>query len=397
VSANRTGGRSRFAALFKRRIKRRNFLTRLFSIGLYLLNFPRHIRKPESTRRILVFHNNYLGDTVFLSAVYKNLRLNYPNASITSACSETIRPILEADDNIDEVLIHPPGTSDCRTLGSCLRILFRWRKRGYDLIAEFHSDSFTLWLAFLYLFRARRIEIYLPALKDTIRTYRVVSKGGIARDYHPDHAVLWNLRRLESLGATISRTEVSLPVEDRWQESLREKIPELAGESRSYFVICPGASWSERQWASAKFAATADAVAEKYNLTPVIAGGSHEQELCRELQSAMSSEAVNLAGRLELTEFIALIAGARLLIGNDSGPVHAATGVGTPVVAVEGTANVHMYRPWGENVRVCLREVACGPCYAGECYMPENICLQPVTVEEVVAAAGALLGPVAQA
>jgi len=62
-----------------------------------------------------------------------------------------------------------------------------------------------------------------------------------------------------------------------------------------------------------------------------------------------------------------------------------------PVVVIMGTADVEVFKPWGKNVRICYREVLCGPCYSGRCYMPQNICLQPVTVEEVVDAAVGLL------
>jgi len=382
--------------LFKRTIKRRNFITRVLSIGLYIINIPQKIKYPSRIKNIIVIHNNYLGDTVFFSPVYRNLRLFFPEARIVSLCESGYSRLLSADENIDEVITYPDffkkePSSRMAAFREKLNFLIELRKERFQVIIDLYGSGFAIALGFFHLFKAYRIEIFLPALLDTIKSYILILKGYTAREYKRPHAVLWNLQRLESLGIEITTNDVSLPVKSEWIESLHKKYPEIGALAGEYFIICPGATWLERQWSVDKFAAVAENLSKATGLCPIICGGKSEYELCQRVSQSISVKSISLAGAISMVEFVALVSGARLLVGNDSGPVHVATGVKTPVVAIMGTANIEMYKPWGKDVRICYREVTCGPCYAGKCYMPENICVQPVTVDEVLTAALDLL------
>jgi lipopolysaccharide heptosyltransferase II len=159
----------------------------------------------------------------------------------------------------------------------------------------------------------------------------------------------------------------------------------------AYAVFRPGAKYFTKRWAIEKFAGIARWLREKHGIEPVFNLGSGEAEIAEEVRRACGREFA-LLDELDLRQLIALIAGCRLFISNDSGPTHLAAAAGRPVVAIFGSSSSVHWRPWGTKHRVVQNDFPCNPCRGDRCYaFAEPRCILSVTLEQVHGACEALL------
>ena len=174
---------------------------------------------------------------------------------------------------------------------------------------------------------------------------------------------------------------------------LRERLAEAGLDpARPYFVVHPGASAPSRRWPAERFGAAAELIAEGSGCDVVFTGDSGEHALVEAARQAMTRPSVSLAGRLELGELAALIAGAQLLVANNTGPVHVAAAVGTPVVDLYALTNPQ-HTPWKVRSRVLNHDVPCRHCLKSVCPMGHHDCLRRVAPDEVARASLELMGP----
>ena len=165
----------------------------------------------------------------------------------------------------------------------------------------------------------------------------------------------------------------------------------------TYAVIHPGGKYFTKRWAIDSFVSLARWLKEKQGLEPVFSAGSSETEIANELRRESGREFV-LLDSLDVRQLIALIAGARIFVGNDSGPTHIATATGRPVVVIFGSSSSVHWRPWRTANRVVQNDFPCNPCAGDRCYaFAEPRCILSVTLEQVQAACEALLAESAPA
>lgn len=174
-------------------------------------------------------------------------------------------------------------------------------------------------------------------------------------------------------------------------ESVAKKL-EAAGVSRRspYAVIHPGGKYFTKRWAPEKFVSFARWLNERHGIAPVFNAGGGETEIISELRQCHGE--FPLLDSLDLRELIALAAGARIFIGNDSGPTHVATAAGRPVVAIFGSSSSVHWRPWRTPHRVVQNDFPCNPCAGDRCYaFAEPKCILSITLEQVQLACESLL------
>jgi heptosyltransferase-2 len=160
--------------------------------------------------------------------------------------------------------------------------------------------------------------------------------------------------------------------------------------SSPYGVLIPGARWPNKRWTVEGFAAVGRWLRDEMGTEPVLAGGAGERERCDAVAEAMGGGALRLAGETDLRQLAALLKGARVAVGNDSGPGHVATAVGTPLVALFGpTSEIFGFRPFGSRSRAVSHDVSCRPCsvHGGvSCHRGARVCLDEIGPDEVIGA-----------
>jgi heptosyltransferase-3 len=135
--------------------------------------------------------------------------------------------------------------------------------------------------------------------------------------------------------------------------SVRRKLAEKGiAAGALYAVLQPGARWPGMRWPVAKFAEIACWLREKHGLASVVNLGARDAEIAAEVRSEMQKCAVVMDAQLDVRELIALIAGSRIFVGNDSGPAHLAAAQQRLSVVIFGVTDPVQWRPWQAEHRI---------------------------------------------
>lgn len=162
-----------------------------------------------------------------------------------------------------------------------------------------------------------------------------------------------------------------------------------------YAVVNPGALMDTKRWAASRFSEVARFL-NGIGMRVVVTSGPGEESAAR----ALAGEASNAAAMTGLTipELAETIRGARLYIGNDSGPMHLAAAVGTPTVAIWGSSDSNRWHPWRVPRRVVQNPFECNPCPGYRCLVaPTPLCIESVSVKQAIEAIELLLSEQAEA
>ncbi len=358
----------------------------------------------EIPQRILVVKLADMGDLLTATPALRALRESFPHCRIEALVTPHSAPILEGASLVDEVLTFekhlydsPLSTAKPTSLWSIMRLWRDLRSRRYDWLFILHHLTTrwgTLKYAGLALSAGARERVGLDNGRGWFLTQRVKDLGFGGR-----HEVEYWLEVVGLVGAktenlsfavsegAVEEAQALLRGSGRWRES----VPLVA--------IHPGSGEYSlaRRWPPDRFAQVADALTEGYGTQVALVGGPDEAELTQSVASLMRYKAIDLGGKTSIPVLAALLRLSRLFVGNDSGVMHLASAVGTPVVAIFGPSNPLAWGPWGPSHEVVQVDLECSPCiYRGfqlgnieGCENPE--CINRVSPEVVLAAAGRLL------
>jgi ADP-heptose:LPS heptosyltransferase len=213
-------------------------------------------------------------------------------------------------------------------------------------------------------------------------------------DPEPEHLLRHEVRRqldlVRSVGCQISDERMVLEVPSVARMRVLGQLQRLGVDPRSaWVVIHPGATAPSRRYPPEQFALAARRLVLDVDMQVIFTGSSAERTEVEQIQTAMGVHSFSLAGELDLGELAALLAMAPLLIANNTGPVHIAAAVGTPVVDLYALTNPQ-HTPWGVPNRVLNHDVPCKYCYKSVCPEGHHHCLALVPPEAVVEAVRAL-------
>ena len=264
------------------------------------------------------------------------------------------------------------GIFDIRSMAGTLRFLLRLRRRRYDTLVLFHHFT-TRWgtakFAALSLASGARTRAGLDNGRGRFLTHRAPDRGFGAKheaDYWLDVAAL-----VGADGRAGWRT--LLPVSDNDREVAARLLENVSKSTNGPLVaIHPGAgAYSPaRIWPIKGFAAVARGLIDSHDAAIILLGGPDEVEKAMHLEQAIgqSGRVLNLAGQTSIHQTAAVIDGCDLFVGNDSGPMHIAAAMHTPVIAIFGPSNQQAwgpYTPAGEKSihTIVSRNLPCQPCF----------------------------------
>jgi 3-deoxy-D-manno-octulosonic-acid transferase/heptosyltransferase-1 len=151
---------------------------------------------------------------------------------------------------------------------------------------------------------------------------------------------------------------------------------------KKYIAINPIAYWETKLWDNEKFARLADLIIEKLKLNVVFTGSNKAD--AADILSRMTKEGINLGGQTSLLTLAEIYKGACAVITTDSGPMHLAAAVGTPVIALFGPTDPARTGPYGAGHTVVRTDLPCSPCLLKKC--PTQKCMEEIMPEHVLAA-----------
>jgi heptosyltransferase-2 len=348
---------------------------------------------------VLVIGPNWVGDAVMATPVLANLRRGLPKAKIDLLVPAYVAPLFEDHPHVDRVLIDRART----TWRSALTQAQSQRQTRYD-VALLLPNSFraALWAWLIgaqkrvgYATDGRRWLLTQPLPAASVQPHRHRNRGAnMERTREGPHQVDAYLRLVEALQIPIvERLPVLVPSSQAEREA--EQLWTGHGLERQERVIglCPGAAFGPaKRWWPERFATLADRLVAEAGLTVVLFGGRDEIGLIEQVRGCMRQRAVSLAGQDTLASFAALAARCAVLVANDSGALHIASAVGTPVVALFGPTDPRRTAPSAPHAFVVQREVPCSPCFRTHCPYADHPCMRLITVDDVLLAVRHALG-----
>lgn len=331
---------------------------------------------PDKHRKILLIKPSSLGDVVHSLPVLDALHRCFPEAEIHWLVAKGFEGLLEDHPMLKRVwIIHKDEwkkISRIQTTVAELRTLFRdLRKERYDLVIDLQG-LFRSGLIAKATGAPMRIG-FKEAREGSTTFYTHTVEGG--KDIH---AVDRYLRIPAFLGCKVALVRFPFP---RSTHSLSLALP-VSGE---YAVMVPGARKPVNRWPAQRFGE----LALRLPIKTLVLGSRGDRVLAEEVVRASQGKAESIAGKTDIRGLIQVIRGARLMVSNDTGPMHIAAAFGIPVFALFGPANPVRTGPYGKGHTVIRKDISCAPCYRKACKNPR--CLDMITVKEVAEIVGNFL------
>ena len=310
---------------------------------------------------ILVFSFSFIGDVVLSTAVVRPLRRHFPTAKIAFLVGPRAFELLSGDPEIDEVLVYDNGGEHAGWRGKW-HLVRSLRRKRFDLVIN---------------------------IRDSIWS-RFVGGRQWGRRFGGDmHAVTRYLDVLQRHGVDTVDGKPCLQFTTR-ELAIRDEFLEANSIDRAQPIIGihPGGNWRYKLWAPENFAQIADELSQKYNAQILLFAGPDERELQTRVRNLMDSEPTVVESD-DLRQVSTLIEACDCYIGNDTGPMHIAAAVETPVIAVFGATSHVRSGPYGDEHIVVESGLVlgCNPCHPGRnpggCGAESCAVIDAVTVDQV--------------
>ena len=398
-------------------------------------NAPPAIARP---RRILVRGVNWLGDAVMTTPALLRLRELYPDALIALLTPEKLRGLWLHHPAIDEVVTFKPDDSLLRVAkniqvmmwpeSALQRTIAESARRAADALSPLHRGTFDLaivlpnsprsaletWLARI----PRRVGYARPwrnfflttvvpprpgavhMRKRSVSEIKSLTSPTRARltslSTIPDsaHQIYDYLNLVAALGGNPAPPPTQLVVTSGERKAAEQKfnLTSQLTNGRPVFGLNPGAEYGPaKRWPAERFIAAAKEIQKRTRCVWVILGGKAEILLASEIQSSISasrSDAISIAGQTSLRELCAVIRHCRVLLTNDTGPMHIATALGTPVVVPFGSTSPELTGPIlspGSKHQLIKSDAPCSPCFLRQCPIDFR-CMNGISEQRVVEA-----------
>ncbi len=335
--------------------------------------FIMEARTPKfDPKRILIVLFGSIGDVTRGLPLANLLRRAFPSVFLAWSVEPAAFPLLQGNDAIDEILLFDRA---------------HWRKT---------------WATFLARIRAGRFDLVLD-LQRHLKSGIISRWSGAPHriGFHPRDSKegnwLFNNLHIPRYGDEIAKLEHYLkfidymeipraPLEWRFNLSAEERAGvdcQLSKTSRKFAVFFVGARWQSKQWFPTQMAQCAAQLRREHGLDVVLLGGKEDQDLAQQVET-LGATVTNLVGQTTLRHAIGIIERAKIALGPDTGLMHIAAAVQTPVISLWGATSPHRTGPYGFEDYVLQGQAACAPCNRRTCSIG-RICLQSITAEQISA------------
>jgi heptosyltransferase-1 len=322
-------------------------------------------------KKILIVLHGSIGDVVRALPLAHLLRKGFPKAYLAWSIEPASRPLLEGCPAIDEIILFDRR----RPWQASWPFLAKIRSRKFDLVLDLQRH-----------------------LKSGVisRCTGAPRRIGFHRSDSKEFNWLFNNLHIGPFGESISKLDHYLKFADYlgidrspvvWEFALtvEEKVSvakHLSAVRRRFAVLFVGTRWQSKQWFPVQIAECAELLQAIHQLDVILLGAKEDQAIAREAMARAHGPVVDLVGRTSLREAIGIIGSATVAIGPDTGLMHIAAAVGTPVISLWGATDPRRTGPYGFAELVIQGQAACVPCHRRHCSIG-RICMQSITKEQI--------------
>ena len=359
---------------------------------------PMNGRAMKGIERILIIRLSAIGDVVRTLPAVNALRERFPTAHIAWVVEEKARDVLAHQPEIDEIIVFQRNRwkkgilnplSFLRTIGEVCRFVKELRDKHYDIAFDFHG-----------ILKSGLIS-YISGAKERV---------GFDRGYCKEWNHLFNNRKVSPGSSRISRFEKNFALLgplglDRGGRDVHLHVSQedvdyvdqffrsrCTGMSGPMVTIYPGASsrTTSKRWAAAKYSELADRLVEELNVSVLFTWGPGEKTMVDEVRARMRRDSMVAPETHSLNQLAEIFRRCSVYIGNDTGPMHIASLVKTPVVGIYGPTDPIVNAPYEGTSHIIVRkDLPCSPCRNRGC--KDVKCMKAISSQDVFDAAKMLL------
>lgn len=355
---------------------------------------PQRVDLWRQARRILCVRLDALGDVIMTGPALRALKQSAPSRHITLLTSASGAQAGRLMPCVDDIWPYEApwmkGYHAGESAAAERALISRLRLGAFDAAVLFTVYSqnplpaaLMCWLADIPLRAAHCRENPYHLLTDWILEPEPES--------YIRHEVRRQLDLVRYIEAEATNERLFLHIPGAVFDNLDQILGPLRAKVEEAVVIHAGATAASRRYPAEQFAVAADRLARTWEGPIIFTGVGSERQLVESIRDRMEAPTHSLVGRLQLPELAALLSRARVLISNNTGAVHVAAAMGTPVVDLYALTNPQ-HTPWQVPCRVLFHDVPCKFCYKSACPQEHHDCLRLVTPDDIVDAAGELLG-----
>jgi lipopolysaccharide heptosyltransferase III len=349
-----------------------------------------------AVRSILIIQTKFIGDVVLTSAAVRNLRLAFPEASIVMLCAPGLVSFVTGQNIADEAIGFDSRAKQKSVLQRAVeyvRLVRDLRRRRFDLTIDL-SDSKTSRVLHRLIGAPVRVGYGPP--ESPLQFWETQPANVFAATYGEggSHYLYRYLSPLRAIGVDIPD---SIPRLEPTAVARSESADLLAQRNlarKGFVAIHAGARFEGRCWQPERFAAVIDEVYAATGLRSLLIGGPDETVAEQKILEKAVSPVASVVGKASLQTLAALLDDAFIFLGNESGPMHMAASVGTPVVGLYGLTPPDLWGPVGVPSRIMAPPLPC-QCVAPGICLPNNsgavYCVHRLRVEDVAKATLSLI------
>lgn len=344
----------------------------------------------DRVRRILLIKPSSIGDVVHTLPTLAALRKRFPDRHITWVVEREAGGIVLGHPDVDQVLLSgrkgwqralKNPTKAAKAVQELVAFVRELRGGSYDLAIDLQGLFKSGILALLSGARYRVGFAPVREMAHRVLTHTVPYPQGL-------HAVERYLSLARCLGADGDPhaffIATSLEDETRVRGLLSQGGIQV---DEPKVVLHPSARWGTKLWEEERFGRLGDLLAERLGARILLTGSEADGPTTAGVVASMRYRALNLAGRLTLKEMVVLLKQVSLMVTVDSGPMHIAAALRTPLVALFGPTDPRWTGPYGPHCTVLRKALPCSPCLKRRCQIAEErLCMRSIDVEEVLEA-----------
>jgi len=343
-------------------------------------------------KKILVVRYRFIGDTILTLPFLKNLRLAEPNAQIDMLVAPKSGEIIEDCPFVDNFIYfdttrkhkYENGKEKKKSFWHYVSLL---RKNKYD-------KAYVLKRSL-----SSAILIFLAGIKDRIgfdtehRGFLLTKRIPYDNNKHESECFLDVLR---ADGINISDSKLENTVNPVSAEKVENILTENNLSDKKLVIVHATATNAGKLWDLKNFAKVTEYLINQKNVNVIFCGTDFDYDtydrMLKMIDVPLKSKPLNLCGKLSLKESLALTKRVDLLIGNDSGNLHMASSVRTPVIGIYGPMPFEKWYALGENNILLHSDIPCSPCGLRKKCPNDKLCLKNITVEQVTDGINKILG-----
>jgi len=318
-------------------------------------------------RKILIVLHGSIGDVTRALPLAKLVRQGFPRASLAWSVEPAAYPLLRGNPAIDEIILFDRN----HWWRSFIPFLAAVRARRFDLVLDLQrhlKSGIVSWVSGA----PQRLGFHPADSKEGngyFNNLHIARCGdGIAKLDH-------YLKFAEYLGIPRAPVEWDFALTS---EEMASVDRHLAQTSSAYAVLFVGTRWPSKQWFAKQITECAKMLQAEHDLDVLLLGGAQDRKLAQQALAGATSRVVDLTGRTSLREAVGIIQRAKLAVGPDTGLMHIAAAVGTPVISLWGATDPARTGPFRFGDLAIRGQAPCVPCHKKDCPIG-RVCMQSIT------------------